>query len=82
MPNFKLERTGRAGPSAKRWADKPSHYLRRPQMRPSPRTLVGVLHREGWGVERDYAEAVKWFRAAAEQGHAKAQYNLGRMSGR
>jgi hypothetical protein len=30
-------------------------------MRPSPRTLVGVLHREGWGVERDYAEAVKCF---------------------
>ena len=25
----------------------------------------------------DYAEAVKWFRKAAEQGHGSAQYNLG-----
>jgi uncharacterized protein len=25
----------------------------------------------------DYAEAVKWFRLAAEQGVAQAQYNLG-----
>ena len=26
---------------------------------------------------KDYAEAVKWYRKAAEQGHADAQYNLG-----
>ncbi|MEY2820448.1 MAG: hypothetical protein RL105_20, partial [Verrucomicrobiota bacterium] len=25
----------------------------------------------------DEAEAVRWYRKAAEQGHAKAQYNLG-----
>ena len=27
----------------------------------------------------DYAEAVKWYRKAAEQGHARAQYSLGFM---
>ncbi|MEN8220548.1 MAG: tetratricopeptide repeat protein [Pseudomonadota bacterium] len=27
----------------------------------------------------DYATAFKWFRNAAEQGHAAAQYNLGNM---
>ncbi len=30
---------------------------------------------------QDYAEAVKWYRKAAEQGHATAQYNLGVMYG-
>jgi uncharacterized protein len=28
---------------------------------------------------QDYAEAVKWYRLAAEQGNANAQYNLGVM---
>ena len=27
------------------------------------------------GVEQNYTEAVKWFKKAAEQGQAKAQYN-------
>ena len=31
------------------------------------------------GIPLDFAEAVKWFRKAAEQGRAKAQYNLGLM---
>jgi tetratricopeptide (TPR) repeat protein len=31
----------------------------------------------GQGVPQDYAEAVKWYRKAAEQGHARAQNNLG-----
>ena len=31
------------------------------------------------GVVHDYAEAVKWYRLAAEQGHANAQLPLGRM---
>ena len=30
-----------------------------------------------WGVEKDESEAVKWYRKAAEQGLAVAQYNLG-----
>ncbi|MEG2728313.1 MAG: tetratricopeptide repeat protein, partial [Mucinivorans sp.] len=31
----------------------------------------------GQGVTQDYTEAAKWYRLAAEQGYAKAQYNLG-----
>ncbi len=37
------------------------------------------MYSEGQGVPQDYAEAVKWFTKAAEQGHAKAQNNLGLM---
>jgi TPR repeat protein len=35
------------------------------------------MYANGQGVPQDYAEAVKWFRKAAEQGNAMAQYNLG-----
>ena len=31
----------------------------------------------GDGVSQDYAEALKWYRKAAEQGHSIAQYNVG-----
>ena len=37
------------------------------------------MYYKGLGVPQDYQEAVRWFRAAAEQGEAKAQYNLGLM---
>jgi len=30
-------------------------------------------------VKQDHAEAARWYRKAAEQGHADAQYNLGVM---
>ena len=30
-------------------------------------------------MPQDYAEAVKWWRKAAEQGHVKTQYQLGEM---
>ena len=33
----------------------------------------------GMGCPKDYAEAVKWYRKAAEQGDAEAQFNLGLM---
>ena len=32
-----------------------------------------------WGVPQDYKTAVKWFRKAAEQGHAHAQNGQGVM---
>jgi TPR repeat protein len=32
---------------------------------------------QGQGVSRDYSEAEKWFRVAAEGGHGDAAYNLG-----
>ena len=37
------------------------------------------MYTEGKGVPQDYSEAAKWYRLAAEQGHADAQYNLGWM---
>ena len=37
------------------------------------------MYAGGIGVPENNAEAFKWFRKAAEQGHAKAQYNLGLM---
>ena len=38
---------------------------------------MGECYDNGQGVTRNYAEAAKWFRKAAEQGHATAQNNLG-----
>ena len=37
------------------------------------------MYANGYGMSQDYAEAFRWFRQAAEQGNAKAQYNLGLM---
>ena len=38
---------------------------------------LGVCYYNGNGVEKDYQEAVKWYRKAAEQGIAEAQCDLG-----
>jgi hypothetical protein len=38
---------------------------------------LGTLYASGRGVEKDDAEAARWFRLAADQGNALAQYNLG-----
>jgi TPR repeat protein len=40
---------------------------------------LGVMYHNGQGVPKDYAQAAKWYRKAAEQGNALAQYNLGVM---
>jgi TPR repeat protein len=37
------------------------------------------MYRDGLGVAQDHAEAVSWYRKAAEQGHSRAQTNLGDM---
>lgn len=40
--------------------------------------FLGMAYSKGLGgVDKDYAEAVKWFRLAATQGHIRAQYFLG-----
>ena len=36
---------------------------------------LGVMYIDGEGVLKDHAEAVAWFRKAAEQGLSNAQYN-------
>ena len=38
---------------------------------------LGRMYHEGNGVSQDYAQAVRWFRMAAEQGHPRGQNNLG-----
>jgi TPR repeat protein len=44
---------------------------------PTAQSHLGFLYVSGEeGVEKDVAEAVKWFRLAAGQGHARAQLNL------
>ncbi|MCA3585753.1 MAG: sel1 repeat family protein, partial [Methylocystis sp.] len=40
---------------------------------------LGFMLREGRGIARDDAQAVQWFRRAAEQGNADGQANLGIM---
>ena len=42
---------------------------------------LGLIYANGaaQGVPKDDAEAVRWFRLAAEQGTARAQFNLGVM---
>jgi len=37
------------------------------------------MHKYGVGVPQNYAEAARWYRRAAEQGHADAQLKLGHM---
>lgn len=41
--------------------------------------ILGLMYLEGKGVETNYAEAMKWFRLAADQELADAQYALGVM---
>lgn len=37
---------------------------------------IRLLSTKGYGVVQDYAAATAWYRKAAEQGYASAQYNL------
>lgn len=38
---------------------------------------LGVLYANGWGVPRNYAQALYWFNRAAAQHYARSYYNLG-----
>jgi hypothetical protein len=40
---------------------------------------LGWLYQSGNGVTKNYVEAVKWYRKAAEQGLGDAAYNLEKM---
>jgi hypothetical protein len=41
---------------------------------------LGLLYANGWGVDLNDDEALKWYTLAAEQGHGEAAYNLGVMN--
>ena len=47
--------------------------------KPRRKTNLGKMYLEGRGVPHDDTEAVAWYRRAAEQGQANAQYFLGFM---
>ena len=38
---------------------------------------LGFMYWNGQGIPQNYSEAVKWYGLAADQGNARAQYNLG-----
>ena len=44
---------------------------------PNAQFLLGESYYYGKGVERNYAEAMRWYYKAAENGLVKAQYLLG-----
>jgi len=44
--------------------------------------MLGTIYLTGQGVPVDAGEAEHWWRMAAEQGYAAAQYNLGGMFSR
>jgi uncharacterized protein len=43
---------------------------------------LGIMFSTGRGVTKDSAQAVSWFRQAAELGHASAQFALGGLYAR
>jgi hypothetical protein len=42
--------------------------------------VIGYCYAAGQGVEQNWQEALKYYRAAAEQGHPNAQCELGEMA--
>ncbi len=46
---------------------------------PDAQYNLGAMYANGQGVPQDEVESFRWFRLAAEQGHAEAQYSLGVM---
>ena len=44
---------------------------------PVAQRQLGVCYANGYGVEQDYLEAVRWYRKSAEQGDAEGQKELG-----
>ncbi|HEY6370244.1 MAG TPA: tetratricopeptide repeat protein, partial [Candidatus Sulfotelmatobacter sp.] len=42
-------------------------------------TILGMFYYLGGGVPKDFAQAVSWWRKAADQGLAEAQFHLGLM---
>src|SRR4051812_1800497 len=43
----------------------------------SAQLAIGMRYRDGKGVERDFKEAIRWTRLAADQGNGAALDNLG-----
>ena len=46
---------------------------------PQAENIMGAMYMNGWGVELNIAEALRWYGLAAEHGDARAYFNLGQM---
>jgi len=46
---------------------------------PNAQYKIGWCFDAGYGVEQSEADAINWYKRAAEKGHIKAQYKLGRI---
>ena len=46
---------------------------------PGAQLILGIMYYDGEGVPQNHVEAARWYRRAAEQGHADAQFFLGLM---
>lgn len=49
------------------------------QGNPAAQDHLGLMYHQGNGVKRDFREAARWFRLAADQGNTDAQTSLGVM---
>ncbi len=64
--------------------DRGDHHTAMKEWRPlaergneAAQASLGFMYAKGQGVAQDYQEAVRWYRLAAEQGHASGQFSLG-----
>ncbi len=57
--------------------DAKRHWLAAEQGDVDAQYWVGCMYSQGIILPKDYNNALKWFQAAANQGHAEAQYALG-----
>lgn len=46
---------------------------------PEAQYVLGLMHQNGLGVARDYAEALRWYRESASKNFGPAQFSLGLM---
>ena len=67
--------------ACRRATPRPSSGIGRPRSKASANAQnnLGVMYEMGHGVPKDPAEAVKWYRCAADQDDIHAQHNLGNM---
>src|SRR5260221_9625207 len=56
--------------ACRRLADKGNSYAQ---------NKVGAIYEYGLGVPQDYAQAMTWYRKAADQGFVRAEVNLGNL---
>src|ERR1700723_2570184 len=69
-----LVRTVHKNRQLARWAA--AYRIRAEQGDAKSQWALGAMYNYGRGVPKDYVEAVRWYRKSAEQGYAKAEFNL------